>query len=605
MNNFLLAKILPKVHTESREHPTISVAADFLFRAKNPGINAGNGANLARKREPRPRGREDLLPDKPYDKCGVAGCFAPPEINASNVVIEMGKALQHRGQNGGGVAVKPQGQILKVYKESGAFNEVFHAMDVIDEHSLRGEIAIAHLRYPTEGAKRRDCDAQPFHVSYRGWELALGHNGNIVDLLRHRKKLKKLGIKLESDSDSEILAWLIVTAPGFTWKQKISGALADVKGAYSLVMVTGDDKLIALRDPWGVRPLVWSQDNGHVFVASETCAFDRINVTHSQKVEPGQLLIADEDGLTITQYLVSQKYSFCVFEKLYFSHETSAWDGVIGDNRESLGAQLAQEEIQRVKSKKIKKETLENIDYVVAVPDTASPGAHTFCETLLDKYPKELRLRYKRGLVKERYDYAKRTFIEDDPYLRRKNIEKKFFISPTIIGKSIYLVDDTAVRLNTFSFLVAHLRQRGVREIHCRFLAPKFVNPCFLGVNIGSRDELGAVEKTKNGKYRVLSEDQIRRKLKVDSVHYLSLVGMAKSLGITKEKLHQSHCTGCLDYNNPFDMRAYDPEFLSTPYARLKDIASRKDTTLVKSNLKNKASDTHDTPGALALFKNV
>lgn len=506
--------------------------------------------------------------DKFHDYCGVAGCFAPAGINASGVVIEMGKALQHRGQNGGGVAVKPQGKLLKIHKKAQAFNEVFRSIDVVEENSLRGEIAIAHLRYPTEGDLRRDCDTQPFHAAYQGWELALGHNGSIVDLKRHRAKLKKLGVKLESDSDSEILAWLIVTSPGFTWKQKIANALFDVKGAYSLVAVTGDDKLLALRDPWGVRPLVWSQDNGHVFVASETCALDRIDVRHSQRVEPGQLLIADEGGVWLSEYLALQKRSFCVFEKLYFSHETSSWDGIIGDNRASLGVQLALEETERVKNGKIKKGTLEEIDYVVSVPDTASPGAHAFWETLLTKYGSKLKLRFLRGLVKERYDYAKRTFIEDDPYLRQKDVEKKFFISPDIIGKNIYLVDDTAVRLTTFSILVFHLLRVGVAKIHCRFLAPKFVNPCFLGVNIGSRDELGAVKKNKDGKYGVLTVEQIRRKLKVASVYYLSIAGMAKSLGMTKEQMHNSHCTGCLDYHNPFDMRLYDPEYPKTPYVK-------------------------------------
>ena len=258
------------------------------------------------------------IPTELHHYCGIAGGYAQGGINVVNSVIEMGKALQHRGQNGGGVAVKPQGKILKVYKKARAFNEIFSSVDVIEDHSLRGEIAIAHLRYPTEGASRQNCDAQPFYASYKGWELALGHNGNVVDIKRHFNKLKKLGVETESDSDSEILTWLIVTAPGSTWKQKITNALSDVKGAYSLVMVTGDDKLMALRDPWGVRPLVWTQDNGHVFVASETCALDRINIRHSQRIEPGQLLIADKNGVSQTNYTPVKKHAFCVFEKLYF-----------------------------------------------------------------------------------------------------------------------------------------------------------------------------------------------------------------------------------------------------------------------------------------------
>ena len=161
---------------------------------------------------------------------------------------------------------------MKIFKKAQALNEIFRSVDVIEDNSLRGEIAIAHLRYPTEGSSRENCDAQPFYASWQGWELALGHNGSVVDVEKHRRKLNKFKINLESDSDSEILTWLIVTAPGATWKQKIVHALSDVKGAYSLVMVTGDDKLLALRDPWDVRPLVWTQDNDHVFVASETCA---------------------------------------------------------------------------------------------------------------------------------------------------------------------------------------------------------------------------------------------------------------------------------------------------------------------------------------------
>ncbi len=508
---------------------------------------------------------EDIgFSSKPHEYCGLAGSYASNNTNAANVVIEMGKALQHRGQNGGGVAVKGAGKLIKVHKRNLAFNEVFRSVDVIEEHSLRGEIAIAHLRYPTEGASRENCDAQPFYASFKGWELALGHNGSIVDVKRHKRKLKKFGVKTESDSDSEILAWLIVTAPGSAWKQKIAHALSDVKGAYSLVMLTGDDKLLALRDPWGVRPLVWTQDNGHVFVASETCALDRISIRHHQKLKAGQLLTADADGVTISDYTSAQKPSFCVFEKLYFSNETSIWDGVIGENRGSLGEQLAQEEIARLTSKKARF-NLADIAYVVAVPDTARPGAFSFYETLSRKFPK-FKLKYVRGLVKERYDWAKRTFIEDDPYLRAKHIEKKFFISPAIIGKAIYLVDDTAVRLNTYKILVEHLLKVGVREIHCRFLAPKFLNPCFLGVNIGARDELGAVAKDKKGNFAAMSEAQIQKILKVSSLHYLSLGGMARSLGLTVDQLHQSHCTGCLDYHYPFDMRPFDPAYAKTPY---------------------------------------
>jgi len=505
--------------------------------------------------------------EKPHDHCGLAGSFTDTSDDVSAVVIEMGKALQHRGQNGGGIAVKPKGKLIKVYKEAKAFNDIFKSVDLLDIQSLRGEIAISHLRYPTEGDSRQNCDAQPFFASFGGWELALGHNGSVVEIKKHRNKLKRFGIKTESDSDSEILAWLIVTAPGISWKQKISTALADVKGAYSLVMLTNDNKLMALRDPWGIRPLVFAQDNGHVFVASETCALDRIGIRHHEKLKAGQLLIADNDGLSISEYAQPQKQSFCVFEKLYFSHETSTWDGVIGENRENLGKILAEEEIERVRKGMIKKETIANIDYVVAVPDTARPGTFAFYQTLAENLKFKNKLRFLRGLVKERYDYARRTFIEDDPYLRTKHIEKKFFVSPRIIGKSIYLIDDTAVRLNTFKILVRHLLNIGVSEIHCRFLSPKFVNPCFLGVNIGSRNELGAV-KEENGKYKVMAENEIRDHLKVASVHYLSLEGMAKALGTTGHQLHQSHCTGCLDYNNPFDMRQYDPELTKTSYIK-------------------------------------
>lgn len=509
------------------------------------------------------------LDDKPYDHCGLAGAVVTKGVNATNIVVEMGKALQHRGQNGGGVSVKAKGKLIKIFKKAQAFNEIFKSVDVIEENSLRGEIAIAHLRYPTEGASRENCDAQPFFASYGGWEVALGHNGSIVDVKKHRNKLKKFNIVMDSDSDSEILAWLIVTAPGASWKQKISTALADVKGAYSLIMLTNDDKLMALRDPWGVRPIVWTQDNNHVFVASETCALDRISIRHSQKLNPGKLLVADKNGVSISDYTKPQKRSFCVFEKLYFSHETSSWDGVIGENRESLGEQLAKQEIQMIKSGKIKKKEFEKIDYVVAVPDTARPGAFAFYETLKREYHgKTPKFRYFRGLVKERYDYAKRTFIEDDPYLRTRHIEKKFFVSPAIVGKSIYLIDDTAVRLNTYKILVEHLLKIGIKNIHCRFLAPKFVNPCFLGVNIGSRNELGAVKKDRSGNYSVLTEEEIRKILNVSSVRYLTMEGMAKSLGLTEDELKKTHCTGCLDYNNPFDMRQFDVEYAKTPYAR-------------------------------------
>jgi len=507
------------------------------------------------------------LDEKPHDHCGLAGSYSQTSDDVSGVIIEMGKALQHRGQNGGGIATKTYGKLLKVHKEARAFNEIFRSKELIEEQSLKGEVGIAHLRYPTEGAGRQNCDAQPFFASFGGWELALGHNGSIVEVKKHRRKLKKFNIKTESDSDSEILAWLIVTAPGITWKQKISTALSDVQGAYSLVMLTNDDKLMALRDPWGIRPLVWSQDNGHVFVASETCALDRISIRHHEKLKAGQLLIADRDGLQISQFSQPQKQSFCVFEKLYFSHETSSWDGVIGENRENLGKILGNEEAKRIKDGKITRETIQKIDYVVAVPDTARPGSFAFAESLKNNLKFKTKFSYIRGLVKERYDYARRTFIEDDPYLRSKHIEKKFFVSPKIIGKSIYLIDDTAVRLNTFKILVNHLKSIGVTDIHCRFLAPKFLNPCFLGVNIGSRSELGAVS-SEQGKYKIMSDTELADVLKVASVNYLSSEGMARALGMNINEMRKSHCTGCLDYNNPFDMRPYDNELKNTTYLR-------------------------------------
>ena len=170
--------------------------------------------------------------DRPYDHCGLAGSYAAPGTDVSGVAIEMGKALQHRGQNGAGLAVKARGKMLKVFKEARAFNEVFHSTEIVDEHSLRGEIAVSHLRYPTEGKQRRNCDCQPFYAAKDGWGLALAHNGSLVDLKSLYKKLKKFGIEFESDSDSEVLAWLIVTAPGVTWKQKIANGLEDVKGAF-------------------------------------------------------------------------------------------------------------------------------------------------------------------------------------------------------------------------------------------------------------------------------------------------------------------------------------------------------------------------------------
>jgi len=503
--------------------------------------------------------------EKPHDYCGLTGVYSTSADDVTGVAIEMGKALQHRGQNGGGIAVKSKGKLIKVYKRSRAFNDIFKSVDLLDEQSLRGEIAIAHLRYPTEGASRQNCDAQPFFASFGGWELALGHNGSIVDVKKHKNKLKRFNVETESDSDSEILSWLIVTAPGATWKQKISTALSDVQGAYSLVMLTNDNKLMALRDPWGVRPLVWTQDNGHVFVASETCALDRISIRHHDKLKPGQLLIADNNGLSISNYTQPKKQSFCVFEKLYFSHETSSWDGVIVDNREKLGEILAKEEARKIQRGKIKPEVVKKIDYVVAVPDTAKPGSFSFYQNLKENLNFKTKFSYLRGLVKERYDYARRTFIEDDPYLRTKQIEKKFFVSPRIIGKSIYLIDDTAVRLNTYRILVNHLLNIGVREIHCRFLAPKFLNPCFLGVNIVTRKELGAV-KIEKGKYKMKSDSDIAKDLNVASVDFLSPKGLAEALGMTYRQMHQSHCTGCLDYNNPFDMRPFDREFLKTSY---------------------------------------
>jgi len=442
--------------------------------------------------------------------CGVFGIFGHEE--AANLTYLGLHALQHRGQESAGI-VASDGHTLKSHRAMGLVADTFTA-EVLER--LPGKAAIGQVRYSTAGGSHIR-NAQPFLVSFAGGQLAVAHNGNFVNADATRKGLEQSGAIFQSDADTENVIHFIARSKATTFEGRVVDALRHLDGAFSMVFLN-DGQLIAVRDAIGFRPLVLGRLKSAYVVASETTALDLIEAEFVRELEPGEVLVIDENGLKSSFPLEKRPPGRCVFELVYFARPDSRVFGQgVFEVRKNLGRQLA-------------KEQPADADVVIAVPDSGVPSAIGYAE--------QSGLRYDLGLI--RSHYVGRTFIEPQQSIRHFGVKLKLApVQSTLAGKRVVVVDDSIVRGTTSRKIVKMLRASGAKEVHLRISSPPTAWPCFYGIDTPSRQELIAASHT---------VDEIARYVTADSLGYLSLPGLHAAAGDPEGR---SFCSACFSGKYP------------------------------------------------------
>ena len=453
--------------------------------------------------------------ESPREACGVVGVYAPGQ-DVARIAFYGLFALQHRGQESAGIATAT-GHRIHLFTGMGLVSQAFRESDL---ERLEGHIAIGHTRYSTTGSSHLR-NAQPILSSSGPVELALAHNGNVINAVELRQELEEQGCTFTSSTDSEVITHLLAWAPGNDWPEKVSYMMRRLQGAYSLV-VTTKDTLMGIRDPHGVRPLCLGKLNGGWVIASESCALDHLGAQFLREVDPGETVIIDKEGLTSIQYVGDlPRPAPCVFEYIYFSRPDSILGGKLAYvSRQAMGAQLAREHPVEA-------------DVVIGIPDSATAAAVGFAQ--------ESGIPYSDGLVKNRY--VGRTFIEPDQRFRELGVRMKFNPLPEVIsGKRVVVVDDSIVRGTTTPHVLRLIRKAGAREVHMRVCAPPIQHPCYFGVDMATRRELLAAN---------LSVDEIRKFIDADTLGYLSMEGLLKSVNGSGD----TFCTACFTGKYPIPVQ--------------------------------------------------
>ena len=450
--------------------------------------------------------------DHPNEECGVIGVFTP-EGDASRLAFFGLFALQHRGQESAGIAAA-NGENVVVHADMGLVTQIFREPDF---YPLVGDMAIGHTRYSTSGSSEL-CNAQPLLVDGQHGQLAVANNGNIINALQLRNQLQdEWNCPFTSTTDTEVIAQLLAHATGANWEDRVFQCMRQLEGAYSIVVQT-KDTMIAARDPLGIRPLCLGKLNGGWVVASESCALDHIGAEYIRELDAGEVIIVDGNGLhSATWSGGTGRQALCVFELIYFARPDSLMAGqLVHSARQELGAQLAREHPV-------------DADLVIGIPDSSTAAAVG--------YAQESGIPFSEGLVKNRY--VGRTFIEPEQRLRDLGVRQKFNTLVDVIqGKRLVVVDDSIVRGTTTPHVVNLLRKGGAKEVHMRVCAPPIKHPCFMGVDMASREELLAANNTL---------EDIRTIVGADTLGYLSVEGLLEVVGGTKG----GFCDACFTGNYP------------------------------------------------------
>ena len=449
-----------------------------------------------------------------HESCGVFGVYAPNEDVARLTFFAL-FALQHRGQESAGIATS-DGKKLSVYARMGLVSQVFSEESL---SHLVGDIAIGHNRYSTRGSSHI-ANVQPIVVSKGSDVIAVAHNGNIVNAESLYEELCEQGYSFRTSTDTEVIANLILSSPEKTWVDKIRYAMHRLQGAYSLTIMT-KDSLFGVRDPLGVRPLCLGTINSGWVIASESCAVDHIGASFIREIEPGEIVSVTENGVDSYPEKGSRR-ALCIFEYIYFARPDSVINGrLLYQARQAMGATLAREHPVPA-------------DLVMGVPDSATSAG--------GGYSNQAGIPLGEGLIKNRY--VGRTFIEPDQRIRDLGVKLKFNPLPKLLeDKRLVVVDDSIVRGTTTPSVVKLLRRAGAKEVHMRICAPPIRYPCFFGVDMATRRELIAAQK---------STPEIRDFIGADSLGFMSIDGLIESVALPRETFCMACFTG--DYPIPVQL---------------------------------------------------
>jgi len=444
-----------------------------------------------------------------HDECGVFGVFNHPE--AANLAYLGLYALQHRGQESAGI-VCTDGRNFNSHRGMGLVADIFQKSDI---ERLGGHNSIGHVRYSTSGdSDLRNC--QPFTFEYAHGGIAMCHNGNIVNAGELRKALEAQGAIFQSTSDTEVLIHLVARSVGDSAETRLAEAIHKLAGAFSLLVQT-ETRLIGVRDPHGIRPLVLGKQGDSWVLSSETCSFDLVGAEFVRDVEPGEMVVIDEDGIRSIYPFANPTPKFCVFEYVYFARPDSTLEGInIYQARHRIGEELA-------------KESPVEADVVVPVPDSGTPPAMGYAEASGTPF--------QMGLI--RNHYVGRTFIEPQQSIRHFGVKLKLNANRAVIaGKRVVLVDDSIVRGTTSRKIVEMVRKAGAKEVHMRISSPPTKHSCYYGIDTPDAEELMANKMTVEEMCKVIG---------ADSLAFVSFDGMYRAVG----KPRSVHCDACFSGEYP------------------------------------------------------
>lgn len=444
------------------------------------------------------------------EACGVVGIYSPEQVSYD--LFTALRVLQHRGQESAGISVFDG--TIKTYKDMGLVTEVFREKTL---EKLKGNIGIGHVRYSTEGASVQR-NAQPIETSTTIGKLALGHNGELVNAGTLREKYKEKGWGFFSNTDSEIIIRILAKElhEGRKPVSAIKSTMREISGSYSLVLLI-NNRLFGIRDPLGIKPLAIGKKGDKYIIASESVVFDALDAEMLRDVRPGEIVEIGENGIRSYSIPTPEHPAHCFFEWVYFARSDSVIDSVLSyDVRKKIGNILA-------------KEHPVDADLVVPVPDSGRSYAIGYCEAS--------GIGYGEGLIKNRY--VERTFIMPKQIMREYNVSVKLNpIKSMVRGKRIVLVDDSIVRGTTMRKIVSILRKAGAKEVHVRIGCPKIIAPCYFGIDMKTRAQLIASDK---------SVEEIKESIGADSLGYVSIEGLVDAIGKDRKDL----CLGCITGEYP------------------------------------------------------
>ena len=457
--------------------------------------------------------------NKLKEECGVFGIYSEEKEENVAYYTRIGlSSLQHRGEESCGIAIN-NGGIITYHKDVGLVSDVFN-QNVVDELP-NGKMAIGHVRYSTTGEPKKE-NAQPIVIRYAKGNMAVVHNGNLTNAVELRKELQANGAIFNTTSDTEVIAYIIARErlKVGSIEEAVMNTMKYIKGAYSLLIMSSQ-KLIAVRDPQGFRPLCIGKLDKDIVFSSESCALDIMGAEFERDVKPGEVIVVTNNEMKSYDCKNGQNDGLCIFEYIYFARPDSTIDGInVHRFREEVGKYLAMQ-------------APVDADFVAGVPDSGLDSALG--------YSKQSKIPYDMAFIKSKY--IGRTFIQSTQTKRKSQVVLKLNpIKTTVAGKRIVLVDDSIVRGTTITRLIKILRRAGAKEIHLRIASPKFVGICYFCTDVAKKDELIAVGKT---------TEEICKEIGADSLEYLSLENLRK---IAKEKYRTGFCEGCFTGEYPIEV---------------------------------------------------